>query len=342
MKAFFESLTGLNINTRAYEEKVSHAVTNGIVEKYEKEFIAFLKANKGEKDLLFSAFFALFTLYRRKHDLSKIDNLIENYKNLFLDYPLLAHVELLAEKMSLVKPRDYDSLLQKSYKLTQKEEFKNHAGILHFYSELVASYYELESMSALEFKNDIEAQENLKRAKEYMGICLTNSSKYAKFHFTDGRIKLLLGEYDEAIQSLTRAKIKENPNRSDYSLVVGGYQDYILLSKQLKTTEKINEKNNEIEEQMRNLNANNIKIVSMFTALITLVIGNVNVASNSTEPLKVMFMLNGMFVVFLGIIIMITNLISKPKNPKTIWVISIILTLIGFGMLLLFYFKEIF
>src|SRR5690606_8916732 len=341
MKDKIKALLKIDFSNRSFEREATKIIECGLDKKDEIYLMNVLIDDKEDISFQFTAFFLLFTYYRRLKRVDMIEPLINSYASRFKTISFLEHVLLLSRLLVSQDAYDLKEIMKQSRSLVQKTEFMNHPGVLHYYAEIVASYFELISVDQETLLKDVFAKDYIELAEKHMDTCLNLESDYAKFYATRGRIKLLLGKYDDAIHSFGLAKYKEKPTRVDYSLVIGTYQDYLLFAKQLKQNQALLEQNKVLDANIKEVNANNIRLISMFTGLITLVIGNITVAANSQEPIKLMFMLNGMFFVFFGVVIMVTNLLTKTKNSKWLWLISGILCLMGIGILILFYTMEI-
>lgn len=341
MKDKIKELLKLDFTNRLFEREATKIIECGLDKKDEIYLMNVLLDQKEDTNYQFTAFFLLFTYYRRLKRVDMIEPLIQSYASRFKGILFLEHVLLLSRSLVSQDAYDLKELMKQSRNLVQKEVFLNHTGILHYYAEMVANYFELINTNHDQLTDDVFAKDYILLAEKHIETCLKLESDYAKFYATLGRIKLLLGKYGDAIEAFGLAKFKEKPTRVDYSLVIGTYQDYLLFAKQLKQNQALLEQNKVLDANIKEVNANNMRLISMFTGLITLVIGNITVAANSQEPIKLMFMLNGMFFVFFGVVIMVTNLLTKSKNSKWLWLIASILCLMGIGILILFYTMEI-
>lgn len=357
MEKYLKETTMINSMERLFEKTVNNYVKQGLNQDQINFLTNYLDlANNDNHDQRFTAFFTLFSLYRREYNNASIDKLFKKYREEFKDLPLFTHADLLRLSMISHSRDDLKEIMDKSKRYINDLENKckdkklNHTGILHYYAHAVCNYYEV---SDYDYKYEEVSQnksgtkvvnENIELAKEVIEICINNEKDYAKFYATKGRICLLNKDFDEAINNFLIAKAKEDPTRKDYRLIIGGYQDYLLFAKQLKQANILMEQNKTLETNIKDIHAGNIRLISLFTGLITLVIGNLSVITSNDEPVKLMFLFNGMFFIFFGVIIVFTNILlghyEDQKKNKGLNLLSLLLILAGLLILGWFFSKE--
>lgn len=230
--------------------------------------------------------------------------------------------------------------MDNSRHLILTSNLKSHIGLIHLYCHTTATYLEIMNYDLAMLENHPALCDYLHTAESWIHTCIQENPSYAKFYATSGRISLLLGHYDQAVNAFIMAKQKEKITRVDYTNVINGYQDYLLYAKQLKQSNQIALQQKKLEESVKDIHANNIKLISMFTGLLSLVIGNITVISSQANPIKTIFIFNSMFVLFFGLILVVTNLISPSKHRIILWIIASVLTAFGLIFLLAFYANE--
>lgn len=328
---------------RDYENEVTKLVAEGLESKEIDDLINIID-NHLEDDFKFTAFLALFTFLRRDKKGDETKSLIKKHTKQFSEsYPLFKHVELLDLSLRTYDEREMYDLIRESKKLSEKEIFKDHKGVLHHYARIVANYFELSKKTLDEIRSDSRDMEFLSHAYESINICIKNED-YPKFYSTKGRIEILLGKYDDAVQSLHTAKSLEDFGRKDYTLIINSYQDYLLFAKQLKLAKELEEKQQKIEEKLNGVVANNMKIVGLFAGLISLILGNISFISNSDRPFELMLIFNLSFFIYFGIILMIGNILGNEKTSKNIHRTGLAVMITGVvlvvGLLIVFIFMN--
>lgn len=357
MEKYIKETAMINSMDRLFEKTVINYVKQGLDQDCITFFTNYLDlANNNNHEQRFTAFFTLFSLYRREDNNDAIDKLFNKYKEDFKDLLFFTHVDLLRLSMISHSRDDLKEIMDKSKRYIKDlenhftEKKLKHTGILHYYAHAVCNYYEVsdydyryEEVSQSKLGTKV-VNENIELAKEVIEVCIKDEKDYAKFYATKGRISLLKKDFDEAISNFLIAKAKEDTTRKDYRLIIGGYQDYLLFAKQLKQADILMEQNKKLETNIKDIHAGNIRLISLFTGLITLVIGNLSVITNNDEPVKLMFIFNGMFFIFFGVIIIFTNILlghyEDQKKNKGLTVLSILLILVGILILGWFFFKE--
>lgn len=356
MEKYILEVSQINTMNRKFETSVVNFIKKGLSDKTKKDLYDYLEnADKKLHKERFTVFFTLFSFFRREGNNEAISKLFKDYKDEFADELLFTHVDLLRLSLISYSKDDLKIMMDKSKSYIKKLEEKlgeelNHVGILHYYAHVVCDYYEATDYNycyddSLDNKtSDKLAYENIKLANKVIEVVLEKEKDYAKFYATRGRICLLLKEFDAAIDNFLIAKAKEDPTRKDYNLIIGGYQDYLLFSKQLKQADILMEQNKKMENAIRDTHAGNLRLISLFTGLITIVIGNLSVITSNNEPVKLMFILNGMFFVFFGIIIVFTNLLlgynDNEKQAKGLKLLAALLIMVGLILLCYIFFKE--
>lgn len=344
MKAFIDAMSKLDFNEREFELSVTQRI-NEILQKEDLEYLSTYIEDKSNDDVnkRFAAFFTLFTHYRRNRKLNEIDSLFNNYLEEFRHIEILKQVLIMNKTLRVKNLSNLEEIKNEVYDTIKSNPvFKNHLGMIHLYCHSLLDF--LESKESVDLDRDKSIKLELEEASEFMNYVIENSETYAKSYFTRGRILLFLQKYDEAIQDFIKAQLSEDCNRSDYSIIIAGYKDYVLYAKQLHQNEEIKKQGDEVARKLKELNANNFKLISMFTGIITIVIGNVSAAVTSTKPVQVMFVLNGIFAIFFGIILLITNAIfkeEKNKTPLSVWLTSGFLMLLGLVILVVIFTLEI-
>lgn len=343
-----EQISQLDLNSREFEDSVTKFVVNEVSEKELNKLAKILLDNNEILTIRFTAFFILFTFYRRKNLYGEIESLFKDSLSIFENndqFLIIGHIKLLAKAMTSHSESELKILLDESERLLRNNSLKKHIGVLHFYAHVVCDYLELKNYfyETLNDQNPTH-QRYIDTAFEYVQNCINEDPSYPKFYFTKSRLDILNNKFDDAIKDLVYAMEKEIPTRTDYYETIDTYRSYLVIARQLKQSAMLVEQNKTLNDNISDINSNNFKLISMFSTIITLIISNVTVAATNDEPIKLMFMLNGMFFIFFGIILLFVNMITRSKSKVVnifIYIVSSFLIFAGIFILFLFYFKEV-
>ena len=340
---------GLKPGSREYEVEITELVIKklkntldiqNVQRELEKKITTLYSVNKVEA---FTVFFVLFTYYRRIKNYKDARRLVNKFEEAFRDNPFFVHLKVMAYKMS---GDNYDLLeaLRLIYQLVESDvsdpEIKRNPGVLHNFAETIVEALERQ-ISIEEINNvinkDLSKEKLLKIAKEKMEIALKYHPNYAKFYITLGRIYMLLEDYESAIKAIREGISLEDPSEKDYPIRISEYNLYLLSAKtslnlkwqvQSVKAEMMNHLSNlasEIETQKLELQkmitterGRNIEILSIFTALIGILLTSImfSVSSKSgMEASGIMLVLSGTLMIFvLSTSVVIGNINTKNKG----------------------------
>jgi len=311
----------------------------------EKELLEILEKNKTDLKVFYNAFYCICTYYRRRKDTSKYGETLERYKHCFYENPTYSYLKamFLMQRGKEVDIKEAIILSGKSVK-----DVPSNVGIIHCYTEIIAEAFEEGVLNVL--SNSIE----LEKAIQLLQNVLKETSNYAKFYCTYGRLLALSGKYKEAKQEILTAIDKEDSSRHDYSLRIGEYQRYLIeitaknysdksLFKFQDFSEKMDAQNKEISDNMErsekevqgnikdSLNKN-LEFLGFFTALISFIIASVQILtkSNFQDAFQLILELGGMIMLVLssfGIILNGNKNIKRSIVVFTMGIITILLAL---------------
>ena len=281
------------------------------------------------------------TIYRTKH--YPIDNfeilfnsiyykIIENNKldiiKEFLDY-----IYYLLKYANIIDIDDYKNFyidLKNKFD-KQSKKFNDYSGIINVYCEAIAFYYENNLEEVKDNKELIQAAIN--KIKTIL------KEEYDKFYLTLGRLEALNGEYDNGISNIKEAISKAGLKGKDN--VIKDYQQYLVLNTTIKTYFLTNNKIDEMQEKAEKLKIDSIKVLSVLTAILSIILGEIQVISN-TNSLKEMFILlfayASVVIGLLGIALFGINLLltrnkeTKKRDIVKAVIIDVVIFAVGLGL----------
>lgn len=324
--------------TRAFELEITGYVKDNDISDDDVKYLESLLNFKSSKSFL--SLFILFTYHRRHHHLVELNRLFDDYFKLFDRnmYPILCHLEYLY-RATTEKDRYQLSILVSDMKKTLSDvRFKEHIGLVHHYCELVALLGEIDENYVTKKTDEI------KHTYKLIDVIISKES-YPKFYLTKARLEMLLSLYDEAIRNVELSIENENTKNKDYLITINRLNDYKLRANlfKIKHENRIElEDFKQTKEQMKTdfnnattkMEANNIKIIALFSTLIGLVIGNVTLASSpNTNPMNLMLAFTGSVFIVLGIILAVITTLgyqnASTKSQKMLSFIIIVITIIA-------------
>lgn len=293
-----------------------------------------------DKELQFRAFFGISIHYRRQNDHTKFKIFVDSYIEKFEQFPLHLHVLSLLHKSygdpaGIIKSIDYSK--------KAVEHLNMHAGVLHNHCEAI--------VTALEEGLDI-TEDQLYTASLYIERVLALCPKYAKFYCTQGRILAQKHKYKEAKNAVLKAIDLEDSDSKDYSLRISTYRNFLVQFKTLElynsvvqdiqeakasvlTAEKsINEMVEKNESTMENLKAQNLQMLAFFTAIISFIIGSINILSNqqdfSQAALLILILAGAMVLVNVGFSVLISTTQQNIMRYSIVTCLGLLLIGVGF------------
>lgn len=348
MESFLKALKDHEVNyyvTRAFELEVTNFVKS---HTFSKDEITILSKHLGNDSVdAFLSFFILFTYHRRHLHMKDLVQLYEDHYNQLdkVGYPILSHLQYLylsttqKDKITLI------NLISKIKQSLNLPVFKHHIGMMHHYCELVALVGEIDDDFKRLNKSDIEYAYQLIEE-------IINEEPYPKFYLTKARLELLLGKYDLAIANIDLSIQQEDTAHHDYIITINKLNDYKLRANLLKIKHEQKEEleafkktSDDIKKNLVNttkkMEANNVKIIALFSSLMSLVIGNVTLAASpSANPMNLMLAFTGSVFILLGIILAVISVLGYQKDlsksQKVFLVGTVILTiLVGILMMII-------
>ena len=247
------------------------------IDELEKNCLLILN-NYKDKNIKFCAYYTLMIIYRRYENHFQAIRLTNKYEYLFFDIPLFVYQKsrnYLYDDNIL----NFDKALQNAQKAINLIGEKKYAGFFHNYSEIVAIACEKNK----DFINKYNEKEKImNEAFEYINKAIQIDPNYAKYYSTLGRLQSCQFNFVDAEKNYIKAIQLENKQNRDYAIRISKYQDLIIKNKLFEIqTELANEYNDlekkytTINKEIQNSKINIIEFLSFFSAIIALIITNV-------------------------------------------------------------------
>lgn len=347
-----------SFSSRAYEKFMTDGANylegKSHVANYLKDYI---KSGNLSDDEFYTNAFILFTYYRHNSNLKEMSEVLdlankrlESKKN---EYPLIIHMNFLYKAINPDDASDFLSLINQCQKVINdpKSHLSSQFGVVHNYCEMVAKYYELH----LDERDSLKGKETIEGALNKINEILQIEKKYPKYYVTLGRLLALSGKYDEGRSKVYVAMNMIDPNvkkeesdleksemvvetaledvgfKSAHDCIVKAKNaqeklidfkkkqaDYEAQLNNIKTIQ-IYDLNNQHYKEFKNFKYDNLKSVSVIAAIISFIIGGVNMFFNISEPVYAVFMVIaflGIIFVMLSICLLGISFIMDKENKK--------------------------
>lgn len=327
------------IEDRVFEDGITKMIrqsSNSLIDN-----LQYILNTAESADLRFRAFFGITIHHRRQSDTTLFKNFVHQYIDQFQQFSLHYHVLSLLHK-SFGDAEGITKSLEYSKKAIEK--LNMHAGVLHNHCEAI--------VTALEEGIAISDEEQY-NASLYIERVITLCPEYAKFYCTKGRLLAQTGKYQEAKRLLNIAIDLEDSKSKDYTLRINTYRNFLIQVKTeelyksvsteiqdakavvLAAEESINKLVDKTESDMENMKAQNLQMLAFFTAIVSFIIGSINILSNQQDftqaALLILILAGAMVLVNVGFSVLISSL--KLNYTKYIIVATLGLILIGVGVL---------
>jgi hypothetical protein len=313
----------------------------------EKELQRILESKPADLKVFYSAFFCLCTYYRRRKDTSKYGETLDKYRHAFNQNPTYNYL-----KSMFLMQRGREVDIKEAINLSRKarKEVPDNVGIIHCFAEIIAEAFE---EGVLELEGN---REDLEQAKQSIEEVLKETSDYAKFYCTYGRLLAIAGEYKAAKQEILCAIDKEDSSKKDYSLRIGEYQRYLIqitsknyADKTLLEFEKYSremdgwnteikasmvESEKEVKSSIQETLNKNLEFLGFFTALISFIIASVQILTkcNFRDAFQLILELGGMLMLVLSSFGIILNGNRYIKRSSVVFTMGIIIIFFALGI----------
>ncbi len=291
------------------------------------------------KKIAYTAFFSLITYYRHQFDNEKLNNLWSAYNNKFTDFDSYEHLKILyilfnVQNIETIKQINYYlKIAEKNMEKYLSKTGKENPGFNHALGDLYACICE-------QFENDPRKIKKIRKLWEDVALkAIDNAIKIedsAVFYCTYGRILSISGKYEKAEEQFNIAISKENSSRQDYSLRLGKYNYYKNYNQTRILAKRIQDQFDTIDS-MKNSIITNIEVVGIFSGIVSLIIGSLQIANNHSpvESGLLILTLMGVLVAALSTFSLLLH-IGRIKFSHLITTTVIILLSVVFSITMVF------
>ncbi|MCK9472016.1 MAG: hypothetical protein M0Q88_09735 [Bacilli bacterium] len=286
--------------------------------------------NENPYQARFEAFYILCVYYRRLKEITKFSLLLDKYQDEFRNEDLYK-----MQKAVYLKTKNgcHDDLLHAlSIWSTLENVYTKSPAFIQAFADTVALAFENDVLTVEKEDNRLLLDKAIKQIKEALWI-----REYSKYYATLGRLLAIQGEYEKTIEYINLAIDKEDSSNSDYAIRIGDYQNLLTsinIKRILKETKNLNTLRSDLEKiknETEKAKFENLSFLGFFTALLSLIIGSIQLAQNAefADIIRSILVLSGGLILALGAFNMI---LLKSKQQI---IISIILFGIGLFIIIL-------
>ena len=326
------------VNGRLFEIEITKIASSYKMNAELEEFLTKEIETKYDEDkkYAFVIYFVLFTMCRRQN-YGNILDLSKQYSELFNDYEIIRHINLMAV---LVKSTDASTIYKAIKNGTNLVNIKNencdftvHTGVLNAYSELICKYFEFQ----LDERKEPENAEYLKKglACIIQAIKIETEAKgsidkvYSKFFLNRGRLLILLGKHAKGEADIVRA-IELLPLSADRESKVTEYNQYLVKASIIHAYDLNEEKVQDLDK----IKVSNYKSIALMTTLLGFLLGTINIFTTISDTYTLgMLMLCylGLLLILVGTILLGFTLNFRERKAR-LYIYDILLLIVGIAI----------
>lgn len=323
---------------RHYPEQVkrllqSHDFDGGDVSAYKQ----IVENKELSYNIRFHALYSILVYYRTHRFNGKTLELCKKYKKTFGNEPLVLAAESVALSFSGRK-HDLDRAVQCA-DTALKMDKKKHAGdpsmaLLINYASVVARKYENEI-------REIQTEQDCKivdHALQCINRAIRIHSKNGKSFFVRGRLLSLRKRYAEAKADISHALDLLDDKSEDYRFILSEYNDALARVRIRETYQKLNQEEQRLAsmykkntKEIRRAQNKYIEIITLYSAVLTIVFSAIDLASNAYEPKEFVACIAFVFSCALTLYIAI-KLINQTEHKIMLPVFLLVFLLVLLGI----------
>ncbi|MGV2939667.1 tetratricopeptide repeat protein [Mesobacillus sp. LC4] len=283
--------------------------------------------HENEMHIRFVAFLALCISFRRLKETSKYEAIINHYGDLFSTFELYPHFCSMMYKEKKNEESYQSAIL---YAEEAVIRLPSQEGVLHNYAETI--------VIALEEGYGINSN-LLEKAEELLNRAISLSPKYAKFHYTKGRILSLKKQYKRANEAILKAIDLEDSSKKDYVLRINEYQTQLAAIRNQQLNAKLEESIQDLQaskeamsESLEKSKTENLQMLGFFVAIITFTIGSFNLTKQESvmDTVFLLFILSGCLTIsYVAFSVLFSDI--KKNRTKILYAFLLGALLIGLG-----------
>ena len=261
-------------------------------------------------DPVFIYFYVIFTYYRRQKNFTKMEEFYKEGLMEFKDYPIYNHIDLLCKANLPINFDKLEDLIRQSIKNQNKyPQLKQQEGVIHHYCEMVAIYYERN----LDLKRNDEAKKQIKDALEKVDNLIKESENKNKGNQV--QLNPTINSISEYIEYFSKQDLK---NYDKYYVTKSTIDSYKLIANNISLI-KAYDTSLENYESLRSIKTDNFKVISLMTAVLSFVLGSVQIFATVKSPVEIVTYLVaflGLILILLGICLLGVSLVMKDCSKK--------------------------
>ena len=279
-----------------YTNKLRKIVFNESNTTNDEEYFIILNNNNNNITLRFSAFYCLFTQYRRFEQRYDLLDLVEQNIDMFKNIKELSYLcDIVLSQynkfkcLDTLKKQYYKGALKYADQAINEYNLQNshNIGCFNNYADIVLDLLPLD---------DIVEDKDVYRALKYVDSAIhiheeeRNLQPYANYYCSKARLFAHQGQYEMARKMISLAISYERTDQRDSLIRLSNYHNIQLEIKTKEALETLetniseaNEKYANISNQIDGQQTKYIEILSFFAAIIALIMGSISITLSCTD-----------------------------------------------------------
>lgn len=253
-------------------------VMNYKIDEVDNEIVPIISNEAYDLDTQFAVYYAVFIYYRRYEYHTKLYGLVDAYSGKFGSKKFNSIVLSQYYKFKFLDTNNQEFAFKAlSHSRDAVYCLNNVSGVLHNYSELVASCLE----------SDVPiSKEEISSAIEYINRAIGINGSYPKQYATKGRLLSFLGDYDKAKNNIRKAIDLEDADGKDSLIRISQYNNYLIDIKTRESIEMLkihmSDAENRINEgkisselmidKMESMQSKYLELLAFFSGVLSLII----------------------------------------------------------------------
>ena len=277
-----------------YTVQLKKIIFNDTTSKIPDDYFAIIGNTNNNKTLRFSAFYCLFTQYRRFEQRYQMYQLVDTYLSQFTEDAYEYLCEIIWSQYYKFKFLDTPN---KSLYAQASFHGKKAIGGYGVNSENIGCFnnYAEIVLDGLEHKN-IVPEEEVSDAIQYVERAIyiqeveRQRPPYSRYYCSKARLMLYLGNFDDARALIAQAISYERTDEKDSLIRIAHYHNVLLDIKTRESLKKVDEnvaasqsRYENILEQLEHQQIKYIEILGFFASTIALITGSIGIVLNTSD-----------------------------------------------------------
>lgn len=265
-------------DTRDFEQGINRIIDNNDIIQLKENVEEMLENSCCKEE--YKLFFLAATIYRRRIDYKSLKNIINKYNERYGDKKSFKFILNMYEKLTKVTEKG-EKIIEEAWEISKS--CPNNIGCEHSFAESV--YMVLESCRS----DEVEEIKNKWLDKALASINKATdknqNEQYGKFHSTKARLLAHYGDFKNAYKEIERAKRIENSNANGYEMKILSYISSESKIQSLEAESKLESFYNQLDKARESIDVKfsterkrNVEYMGIFIAIISFIIGSVQIA----------------------------------------------------------------